>query len=144
MDKLSFTCLRLLVPNFVVLGTNFIEDNFSTDQWGLYFGVIQMHYIYCALSFYCYCISSTSDHQSLDPRGWGSNSCLNGLSEATLLVRVRDGIWSGSHDSKAGDCLDLHRLSCFASSFTIQFQSPHQGLALDLGALSLPQSSGCL
>ena len=28
--------------------------------------MIQAHYIYCALYFYCYYISSTSDHQALD------------------------------------------------------------------------------
>ena len=28
------------------------------------------HYIYCALHFYYYYISSTSDHQALDPGGW--------------------------------------------------------------------------
>ena len=33
-------------------------------------GMIQAHYIYCALYFYYYYISSTSDHQALDPRGW--------------------------------------------------------------------------
>ena len=33
--------------------------------------MIQTHYIYCALHFYYYAISSTSDHQALDPRGWG-------------------------------------------------------------------------
>ena len=77
--KLSFTCLRSVVPNFVVPGTHFIEDNFSTDRWGHDFGVIQMHYIYCALSFYYYYISSTSDHQSLDPRVWRSNGCLKWL-----------------------------------------------------------------
>ena len=35
------------------------------------FRMIQMHYIYCVLSFYYYYISSISDHQALDPRGWG-------------------------------------------------------------------------
>ena len=35
------------------------------------FGLIQVDYIYCALYFYCYYASSTSDHQTLDPRGWG-------------------------------------------------------------------------
>ena len=35
------------------------------------FALIEMHYIYCALYFYCYYISSTLDHQTLDPRGWG-------------------------------------------------------------------------
>ena len=36
------------------------------------FGMIQEHYIYCALYFYYYYISSASDHQALDPRGWGA------------------------------------------------------------------------
>ena len=36
------------------------------------FGMIQVHYIYSAFSFYYYDISSTSDHQALDPRDWGS------------------------------------------------------------------------
>ena len=35
------------------------------------FGIIQVHYIYCAFYFYCYYISSISDHQALDPIGWG-------------------------------------------------------------------------
>ena len=34
--------------------------------------MIQGHYIYCAFYFYYYYISSTSDHQALDPGGWGS------------------------------------------------------------------------
>ena len=34
------------------------------------FGMIQVHHTYCALNFY-YNISSTSDHQALDPGGWG-------------------------------------------------------------------------
>ena len=38
-------------------GTGFMEDDFSMD-WvkGYSLGVIQAHYIYCALSFYYYCI----------------------------------------------------------------------------------------
>ena len=51
-----------------------MEDNFSM-AWGVGvrggLGMIQEHYIYCALSFCYYDISSTSDHQALDPRGWG-------------------------------------------------------------------------
>ena len=35
------------------------------------FGMIQAHSIYGALYFYCYYISSTSDHQALGPRSWG-------------------------------------------------------------------------
>ena len=41
-------------------------------------GITQVHYIFCALCFYCCYISSTSDHQALDSRGWGP-----------LLVEVR-------------------------------------------------------
>ena len=33
--------------------------------------MIQVHFIYCALYFYYLYISSTSDHQELDPEGWG-------------------------------------------------------------------------
>ena len=35
-------------------------------------GVIQAHYIYSALHFYYYYISSTSDHQALDTGGRGA------------------------------------------------------------------------
>ena len=35
------------------------------------FGMMQTHYVYCAFYFYHYYISSTSDHQALDLRGWG-------------------------------------------------------------------------
>ena len=48
-----------------------MEDNFSTDWGGDGLGIIQTHYIYCALYFYYHYISSISDHQALDPRGWG-------------------------------------------------------------------------
>jgi len=34
------------------------------------FKTIQTHYTYCALYLYYYYISSTSDHQALDPGGW--------------------------------------------------------------------------
>ena len=48
-----------------------MEDNFSF-KWevGNGLGMIQGHYIYCALYFSSYYISSTSDHQTLDPGGW--------------------------------------------------------------------------
>ena len=35
------------------------------------FGLIQAGYLYSALYFYYHYISSTSDHQASDPRGWG-------------------------------------------------------------------------
>ena len=33
--------------------------------------MIQAHHTHCALYFYYYCTSSTSDHQASDPGGWG-------------------------------------------------------------------------
>ena len=33
--------------------------------------MIQACYVYCVLYFYYYSINSTSDHQALDPGGWG-------------------------------------------------------------------------
>ena len=33
--------------------------------------MIQAYYVYCVLYFYYYYIHSTSDHQALDPGGWG-------------------------------------------------------------------------
>ena len=44
-------------PTFLAPGTGFVEDNFSTDRGaGDGFGMIQVHYIYCALYFYYYYI----------------------------------------------------------------------------------------
>ena len=37
-------------------------------------GMVQARYFYCAL--YYYYISSTSDHQTLDPGGWGPLSYI--------------------------------------------------------------------
>ena len=49
-----------------------MEDNFFTDPGlGSGFGMIQAHYVYRALYVYYDYISSTSDHQALDPRGGG-------------------------------------------------------------------------
>ena len=64
--------LLLLVPNFLTPRTSFMEDNFSIDRGeGNCSWMIRVHYIYCALYFYYYYISSTWDHQTLAPRGWG-------------------------------------------------------------------------
>ena len=64
--------LRQWSPTFLVPETGFTEDSFPVDQGG---GdglqMIQAHGIYCAFSFRYYYISSTSDHQALDPGGWG-------------------------------------------------------------------------
>ena len=48
-----------------------VKDSFSMDGVGGWFWKIQVPYIYCALYFYYYYISYTSDYQALDPRGWG-------------------------------------------------------------------------
>ena len=61
------------VPNFLAPGACLVEDNMSTDQWGEVgndLRTIQAHYLYCALGFYYYYISSTSDHHALDSGGW--------------------------------------------------------------------------
>ena len=60
--------LKQQSPTFLEPGTSIVENNFSTDQgcrvggdWdGL--GMIQVFYIYRALYFYDYYISSTSEH----------------------------------------------------------------------------------
>ena len=47
------------------------KDNLSMgggEGWGGGFRMVLGHYIYYALYYY---IHSTSDHQALDPRGWG-------------------------------------------------------------------------
>ena len=66
------TSLAQWFSDFLAPGTGFVEDTFSMD-WGgrVGFGMIHMHYIYCALYFYYCYISSSSSHQSSDPVGWG-------------------------------------------------------------------------
>ena len=62
---------RTAVSNLLAPGTDVIEDNFSMN-WGRGngLGMIEENYIFCAVYFYYYYISSTSDHQALDPGGW--------------------------------------------------------------------------
>ena len=55
-------------PAFWAPGTGVLETVFPWAGWADAFWIIQVHYIYCALYFYFYYISSTSDHQALDPR----------------------------------------------------------------------------
>ena len=48
-----------------------MEDDFSVNQRqedG--FRMIQARYIYCELYLHYYYITSTSDHQAVNPRGW--------------------------------------------------------------------------
>ena len=62
-----------MVPNLSGTRDQFhgIQSFHGPGGWGGGCGyrVIPEHYIYCTLYFYCYYISSTSDHQALDPRG---------------------------------------------------------------------------
>ena len=65
------------------LGNPAIPNPFGTRDWfhgtqyfhgpgsGGWLWDDSSHPIYCALYFYCYYINSTSDHQALDPTGWG-------------------------------------------------------------------------
>ena len=60
-------------PIFLARGTSFVEDKCFTGQGrGDGFRMIRVFHVYCALSSYCSYISPTSDHQALDPRGWGA------------------------------------------------------------------------
>ena len=60
-------------PIFLTPGTGFTEDNLSTDRGqGMgWFGDDSSAFTFIVHFFYYYDISSTSDHQALDPRGWG-------------------------------------------------------------------------
>ena len=63
-------CSGAVVSTLLTPGTHFVEDNFPQNggaEDG--FGMIQVHYIYCELYFCYYDISSTSDHEELDPGG---------------------------------------------------------------------------
>ena len=66
-----FTFLNQWPPPFLAPGTSFVEDSLPRIRLGDGLGVIPVHCIYCAFYFYYYYISSTSDHQTLDPGGWG-------------------------------------------------------------------------
>ena len=59
--------LKQRSPIFLAPGISFMEDNFSTDEAVGGFRMNEAHYIYCALYFYHYYISITSDQQALDP-----------------------------------------------------------------------------
>ena len=69
-SKKSWLLFRPVVPNLFGTRDKFRGRQFFHGQ-GVEngFGMIQVHYIHCVL--YYYYISSTSDHQALDPGGWG-------------------------------------------------------------------------
>ena len=59
-----------MVPNFLALwNTIFPWTRVGAGRDG--FRMIKVHYVNCALYFHYYYISSTSDHQALDPGGRG-------------------------------------------------------------------------
>ena len=49
-------------------------------------GMIQEHYTHCALYFYSYYISSISDQQGLDPRGWGTPALAYNLQHPNTIL----------------------------------------------------------
>ena len=63
-------CCKRWSATFLAAGTDFVEEFFPQTQGVGGFGMVQACYSYCAL--YYYYISSTSDHQALDP-GVGCN-----------------------------------------------------------------------
>ena len=75
MDKITLYPLQRS-PISLAPGTRFVEECFSTDPGRGWSGsggfrMIQACYICWALDFYYYYISSTPDHQVLDPGDWG-------------------------------------------------------------------------
>ena len=72
LNSLALCQLEQQSPTSWTPGTGFMENSFPwTREVSRWFGMIQVHYIYCAFCFYYYYICSTSDHQALDPGGWG-------------------------------------------------------------------------
>ena len=77
ISKIEYACfwifkdLEQQFPAFWAPGTSFVEDIFFRglgERTGL--RMVQAHCISGVLYFYYYDISSTSDHQALDPGGW--------------------------------------------------------------------------
>ena len=68
-----YTCYLFKKQSSTILapGTCFMGRFFHGWGTGDGLGMIPVHYMYFALYFYYYYISSTSDHQALDPRGQG-------------------------------------------------------------------------
>ena len=102
---------RAAVPNLP--GT---KDQFPGRQLlhgmgrGNGFRMIQAHYVYCALYFYYYCISSTSDHQALDPgEGWG---CLPGRGEVDGSQRARCRKQRKAMSNSSARQVTKHRAHC--------------------------------
>ena len=94
-SPLFYTFPVLRVPKVLVFATSYLKavvpKCFGTKDWFCgrqffhgqgtrgcgWFWIIQVHYIYYALYFYYHYISSTSDHQALDPAVRGPLSYSN-------------------------------------------------------------------
>ena len=87
--------------------TSFMEDAFSMEQGERDgFGMTQAHYICCALYFYYCYISSASDHQALDPSGWGPLVCgLYYFKGCSFRLMVTKGESKGRGREKLGICV---------------------------------------
>ena len=84
--SIGASALASMLPGSVsiLLFSSVVHSLFGTRDWfcgkqffhipgigvGNSFRMIQMHYIYCALYFYYYYVTSASDHQALDPEDW--------------------------------------------------------------------------
>ena len=71
VEEIERGWLKQWSPTFLAPGTNFMEGSFSMDLRDD-LRMIQAYYTYYAIYFYYYYISSTSNHQALDPVGWES------------------------------------------------------------------------
>ena len=84
-----------------------MQDDFFHGWGGDGFGMIQVHYIYCVLYFYYYYISSISDHQALDPRGWGPLLYL--LEKGTQGQGWEQEVWvGGRYTGGSSDVIQKH------------------------------------
>ena len=100
MNNLNLNSLRAQIifywvlvqwsPAFLAPGTGFMEDKIFPQTWaGDGFRMIQAQYVYCVL-FSCYgYISSTSDHQALDPGDPVLNLHIPPFSSVQSLSHVR-------------------------------------------------------
>ena len=91
---------------FMASGTGFMEDDFSMD-WGKGYGVgvIQAHYIYCALSFYYYCILTFNGvfmQVAIRQNQWEPWACFPATRRSSYLEVMRhfdtQSVW-GSHEN---------------------------------------------
>ena len=75
---------RSAVPNHLATRDQLPGRQFFHRSGGGGFRMIQAHYTYCASYFYYYYVGHTSDHQMLDPGGWGSLVIIARLLNAFL------------------------------------------------------------